>query len=334
MPRFLPVGKGVKGAAGFLLGAIPALGAVLTALAITGGLAGRMARDHPLATYSAFALAVLAIFAGAVAAFALREGSAEERIAVHAGLGLVGASLLFGVYAGVLTWGDRAQPSIMLTPKPDHTVAVTVRGEGLRSRDHIVVEVEQLVRATTDSGGLTWRAGEPLYGASLGPDGDGVIEYTVDIPLPAGDYDDLGARAWVGDEPKPCYASGNTTGCVRVHVPRPQERPQLAVSWETFVRAPRLALRVTARNQPPRPARTMTLRSSASRPTATGAASPNGRSRRTPTVTSTAGSPSSSATRSRTCASSRARRRGTRRALRRSMPRPSGHGSPCRLRDP
>ena len=259
MPRFLPVGKGVKGAAGFLLGAIPALGAVLTALAITGGLAGRMARDHPLATYSAFALAVLAIFAGAVAAFALREGSAEERIAVHAGLGLVGASLLFGVYAGVLTWGDRLQPSIMLTPKPDRTVAVTVRGEGLRSRDHIVVEVEQLVRATTDSGGLTWRAGEPLYGASLGPDGDGVIEYTVDIPLPAGDYDDLGARAWVGDEPKPCYASGNTTGCVRVHVPRPQERPQLAVSWETFVRAPRLALRVTARNQPPRPARTMTL---------------------------------------------------------------------------
>jgi hypothetical protein len=260
MPRFLPVGKGVKGAAGFLLGAIPALGAVLTALAITGGLAGRMARDHPLATYSAFALAVLAIFAGALAAFALEEGSAEERIAVHTGLGLVGASLLFGVYAGVLTWGDRAQPSIMLTPKPDHTVAVTVRGAGLRSRDHIVVEVEQLVRATTDSGRLGWRAGEPLYGASLGPDGDGVIEYTVNIPLPAGDYDDLGARAWVGDEPKTCYASGNTTGCVRVHVPRPQERPQLAVSWETFVRAPRLALRVTARNQPPRPARSMTLR--------------------------------------------------------------------------
>jgi hypothetical protein len=260
MPRFLPVGRGVKGAAGFLLGAIPALGAVLTALAITGGLAGRMARDHPLATYSAFALAVLAIFAGAVAAFALQEGSAEERIAVHAGLGLVGASLLFGVYAGVLTWGDRVQPSIMLTPKPNHTVAVTVRGEGLRSRDHIVVEVEQLVRATTDAGGLTWKAGEPLYGASLGPDGDGAIEYTVDIPLPAGDYDDLGARAWVGDEPEACYASGNTTGCVRVHVPRPQERPQLAVSWETFVRAPRLAIRVTARNQPPRPARSMTLR--------------------------------------------------------------------------
>src|SRR5919199_199480 len=74
--------------------------------------------------------------------------------------------------------------------------------------------------------------------------------------------------------------------------------------------------------------------SSASPPTAVGAASPNGRSRRTPTVISTAGSPSSSATRLPTCASSRARRRVTPPALRRSTPPPSGHGSPCRLRDP
>src|SRR2546423_1390362 len=147
MSRFLPVGKGVKGAAGFLLAAIPALGAVLTGLAITGGLVGHMARDHPLASYGAFGLAVLAIFAGAVA-----------------------------------------------------------------------------------------------------------------TPVPAGDYDDLGARAWVGDEPKECYAHGNTTGCVRVHVPRPQERPQLAVTWETFVRAPRLLIRLTAKNLPQRPAKSMTLR--------------------------------------------------------------------------
>jgi hypothetical protein len=260
MSRFLPVGKGVKGPAGFLLAAIPALGAVLTGLAITGSLVGRMARDHPLATYGAFGLAVIAIFAGALAAFALRNGSSEETAAVYSGLVLVVASLLFGVYAGVETWGDRAQPSITLTPKAGKTVAVTVRGAGLRSSDHIVVEVEQLLRAPTDSGRLTWKPGQPLYGASLGPDADGRIQYSVDIPIPAGDYDDLGARAWVGDEPRPCYATGNTTGCVRVHVPRPQERPQLAVSWETFVRAPRLLVHLTAKNLPQRPSRSMTLR--------------------------------------------------------------------------
>jgi hypothetical protein len=260
MARFLPVGKGVKGPAGFMLAAIPALGAVLTGLAITGSLVGRMARDHPLATYGAFGLAVLAIFAGAVAAFALDDGSTEERAAVYSGLALIATSLLFGVYAGVQTWGDRAQPSIMLTPKAGKTVAVTVRGTGLRSSDHIVVEVEQLIRKPNDSGRLTWTPGQPLYGASLGPDDDGRIQYTVDIPVPAGDYDDLGARAWVGDEPRPCYARGNTTGCVRVHVPRPQERPQLAVSWETFVRAPRLLVHLTAKNLPQRPSRSMTLR--------------------------------------------------------------------------
>src|SRR5437764_14228338 len=140
-----------------------------------------MARDHPLRAYGAFGFAVPAVFAGALATFAFRAGSAEEQIAIYAGLGLVVGSLLFGVYAGVQTWGDRAQPSITLTPKPGHLVAVTVRGAGLRAMDHIVVEVEQLVRAPNDAGRLTWKAGEPLYGASLGPDGDGRIGYTVDI---------------------------------------------------------------------------------------------------------------------------------------------------------
>ena len=103
-------------------------------------------------------------------------------------------------------------------------------------------------------------AGQPLYGASLGPNGSGEIEHTVSLTLPAGDFDDLGARAWVGDEPKPCYGRGNTTGCLRVHIPRPQERPQLAVSWETFVKAPRLLVRLKARNLAQRPALSMTLR--------------------------------------------------------------------------
>ena len=64
----------------------------------------------------------------------------------------------------------------------------------------------------------------------------------------------------MGDEPKPCYGRGNTTGCVRVHIPRPQERPQLAVSWETYVKAPRLLVRLKARNLAQRPPLSMALR--------------------------------------------------------------------------
>src|SRR5207247_8604289 len=112
MQRFLPVGKDAKGAARFLLAALPALGAVLTALAVTGDLVGRMARNHPWASFGAFGCGALAVFLGAIAAFALLEGSSEERRVLYAGLGVLGAGLVFTVYAGVRTWGDRAQDSI------------------------------------------------------------------------------------------------------------------------------------------------------------------------------------------------------------------------------
>jgi hypothetical protein len=254
MPRFLPVGKNAQGAARFLLAALPALGALLTALAITGDLVGRMARNHPWATFGAFGCAALAVFLGAVAAFGLREGSREERNVLYTGLVVLGVGLVFTVYAGIHTWGDRPQPSITMTPKRT-SVAVAVRGIGLRSTEHLLVEVEQLVR--TQDG---WRSGVPLYAASLGPDGDGEVDQKIELTLPPGDFDDVGARAWVGAEPKDCYTRANTTGCVRVHVPRLQERPQLSVVWETFVRAPRARITLKARNLTQRPSRWMTLR--------------------------------------------------------------------------
>lgn len=260
MPRFLPVGKDAQGAARFLLAALPALGALLTALAITGDLVGRMARNHPWATFGAFGCAALAVFLGALAAFGLRESSNEERRVLYVGLVVLGAGLVFTVYAGVRTWGDRPQPSITVTPKRGSLVTVAVRGTGLRSSDRLVVEVEQLLRATDDRGALAWKPGQELYGASLGPDGSGDVTQSFDVPLPAGDFDDVGARAWVGDEPRDCYRKGGSTGCVRVHLSRPQERPQLAVEWETFVRSPRILIRLKARNLTQRPSRSMTLR--------------------------------------------------------------------------
>jgi hypothetical protein len=252
MPRFLPVGKDAQGAARFLLAALPALGALLTALAITGDLVGRMARNHPWATFASFGCAALAVFLGAVAAFGLRESSDAERRVLYLGLAVLGIGLVMTVYAGVRTWGDRPQPSIAITPKRGSLVTVTVHGSGLRSSDHLVVEVEQLLHGS--------KPGQELYRASLGPNASGDVEQTIDVPLPAGDFDDVGARAWVGAEPKDCYRNTGSAGCVRVHVSRPQERPQLSVDWVTFVRAPRVLIRLKAHNLPQRPSRSMTLR--------------------------------------------------------------------------
>ena len=260
MPKRLPVGEESKGAAGLLLAALPALGALLAALTITGNVVGRMARNHPLASLGAFDCAAIAVFLGAIAAYGLPEGSRQERRVLRLGLGVLGAALVLGVYAGVQTWGDRTEPSITIIPRSGSIATVSVSGTGLRSSDHLVVEVDQLLRGADEDGQPTWTRGQPLYGASLGPNGAGEIDHTVTLTLPAGDFDDLGARAWVGAEPEPCYGQGNTTGCVRVHIPRPQERPQLSVTWETYVKVPRLLVRLKARNLAQHPSRWMTLR--------------------------------------------------------------------------
>jgi hypothetical protein len=257
-PRFAHVGKDAKGAAGFLLASLPALGAVFTALAITGDIVGRMARDHPIASFGAFGSAAVAVFLGAVAAFGLREGSTAEHVAVNAGIVVLGAALVVGVYAGIRTWGDRTEPSIAVRATGGSTVAVTVRDSGLRSSDHVGVEIDQLLRVEQPDGTLDWKVGQPLYSASLGPDASGKLDHTFTLSLPAGDFDDLGAQAWIGDGPKPCRAA--TTGCTRVHIPRRQEWPQLAATWETYVRAPRLLVSLRARNLTIRPGPSMTLR--------------------------------------------------------------------------
>jgi hypothetical protein len=259
-PRFVHLGKDAKGGAGFLLAALPALGAVFTALAVTGDIVGRMARDHPVASFGAFGCAALAVFLGAVAAFALPAGSRGERLAVDVGILVLGAGLVVAVYAGVRTWGDRPEPSISVRATGGSMVAVTVRDSGLRASDHVGVEVDQLLRVDGARGTVGWTLGRPLYSASLGPDASGRLDHTFTLSLPAGDFDDLGAQAWVGNGPKPCNTPGNTTGCVRVHIPRRQEWPQLATSWETFVRAPRLLVTLRARNLTSRPPRSITLR--------------------------------------------------------------------------
>lgn len=260
MPKRLPVGEEHRGAAGLLLAALPAMGALLAALAVTGDVVGRMARNHQLATLGAFGCAAAAASLGAIAAYGLQEGSRYERRMLQTGLVVLGTALVLGVYAGVETWGDRTEPSITVIPRSGSAVTVSVSGTGLRSSDHLVVEVEQLLQGADAHGRRRWTRGQPLYGASLGPNRAGEVDHTVNLTLPPGDFDDLGARAWVGTEPKPCYGRGNTTGCVRVHIPRPQERPQLAVSWETYVRAPRLLVRLKARNLAQRPSRWMILR--------------------------------------------------------------------------
>ena len=179
------------------------------------------------------------------------------------------------------------------------------------------------------------RQGEPLYGASLGPDGVGRrSSETLDVTLPAGDYDDVGAPAWVGDEPKDCYGRG--------HSDRLRARARLAAAGTTAAGGRLGDVRAAAAHpdspegaQPAAdvPSRSMALHVSGSSRDSRPGCWRSGRSRRTGTAASTDVSPWSSDTRSPTCASSRARP-----PARPSAPRPlrtgrSGPSWPSRLRN-
>jgi hypothetical protein len=235
------------------------MGALLTALTITGDIVGRMARNHPHATLAAFACTVTAVVLGAVASYGLPEGSAVERRLLQAGLVILGLGLMLAVNAAVATWGDRSAPRITFTTRPG-AVVVTVKSDGLRARDLLVFQVEQLVETADARGGRVWMPERTLYRATLGPDDGGTVSHAATVKLPSGELHDLGARAWVGAEPKDCYGEGRSAGCVRLHLGRTVERPQLTVTWETFVRTPRLGVRVRARNLGTAPARAVRLR--------------------------------------------------------------------------
>ena len=196
-------GKDVKGAPRFLLAGVPALASLLAAISITGDTAGRMARNHPTATIAAFGLAALAAFLGAFAAFGVRPARGRAQRDLRRNRRAWRRARLRHLRGG-RDLGRPAAAEHHARPKTPSTVTVTVTASGLRRGDHISVEVEQLLR----SGDRGWKPGLPLYGASLGPNGDGDVEQTVDVCVPPGDFDDLGARAWVGDEPRPAHGRG------------------------------------------------------------------------------------------------------------------------------
>jgi len=127
MPRFLPVGKEAKGAARFLLAALPALGAVLTALAITGDLVGRMARNHTLASFGAFGFVWAMFFietgVSALGGFGALAGARFSE-AVGATVARFGADVIIAGFVGAGVTEVVGAVAVIAVVGPDGCVAV------------------------------------------------------------------------------------------------------------------------------------------------------------------------------------------------------------------
>src|SRR5438309_164 len=105
-PKLDPENRG----AAFLLGGLTVVTGIFTALGVTGGIVGRMARNEATLTTVGLSLTVSAVVVGAIAAYVLRRD--QQRRALIVGLGLLLAAGVLAVFAGVHVWGDRTQPRL------------------------------------------------------------------------------------------------------------------------------------------------------------------------------------------------------------------------------
>jgi hypothetical protein len=97
-PKLEPENQG----AAFLLGGLTVVTGIFTALGVTGGIVGRMARNEATLTTVGLSLTVSAVVVGAVAAYVLRRD--HQRRALMVGLGLLLAAGILAVLSGVHVW--------------------------------------------------------------------------------------------------------------------------------------------------------------------------------------------------------------------------------------
>src|SRR3954447_5156747 len=97
-PSVSPENKG----AAVLMASITGVGAILTALGVSGGLVGRMARNHEILSGLAFIAALLAVGMGFIAAYTGR--AAREKTFLNRGIALFVIAGICAVWAGIGVW--------------------------------------------------------------------------------------------------------------------------------------------------------------------------------------------------------------------------------------
>jgi hypothetical protein len=238
-PKVDPENRG----AAFLLASITAIAALFTALGVTGGLVGRMARNHNVLTGAAFVAALFAVASGFVAAYI--SGKGKEKVFLNVGIGFYLLAGVFAVIAAVKVWGDQPPPRVAATVESStrgDTLDLTVDSSGLDKGERIHLTVWPLLSErgapTLPSGAPApgaqyqyFTGGLPLYQSISGPDADGNVDFTAQAHLEPDHPSRVVVQAAVGNSsPDDCFQDKSNSGCVILDLGAPP-RPQLVASW-------------------------------------------------------------------------------------------------------
>ncbi|HST55872.1 MAG TPA: hypothetical protein VLJ42_08265 [Solirubrobacteraceae bacterium] len=244
----------------FLMASLTAIAGIFTVLGLTGGLIGRMARNHPV-----FAGGALAVAGGAVVVGFIGGGltGVKQRHALNLGIGLFLVAAVLAILAGISTWGDATTPRVTATAKrtaSGEALAISVKDSGMKAKQKLVVSVWPIAGVTGPSSvdgapldaAVDYRTGGlPLYQSINGPNSDGEVDLSQDVPLPDDYPPSVIVQAVVeGGRPSDCFKSKSHSGCVTLSL-GDAGTPQLDASWAGLDSShPRLGLAVSAENIP------------------------------------------------------------------------------------
>jgi hypothetical protein len=236
-----------KGAA-VLLGAFTAVGAIFSALGLTGGLAGRMARNESWLTLIAFGAAALALVC-AITGYLLAARPEAQWRAFLWGLRFFVVSAVAAVIAGVLTWRLETSPRVTATVERTsigEVMDIEVKASGVHVSQRVNLAVWPLASESGPSfsgNGKTIDAqsdyrigGRALYQTFDGPNADGDLDLSLKVPVPADHPPRVIVVASVGaTHPDYCYTGSSKQGCATLDLGTVGS-PTVNASWGTVTK--------------------------------------------------------------------------------------------------
>jgi Flp pilus assembly pilin Flp len=243
--------------------AVTAVTGIVSGLAFTG-LLQRFPRNHSTAATVAFTLVIAAAALWVIATVGRSPGGRLVKWALGLGVVLFALGLAITVATIFLTYSEDEKPTISLTFERPDALTANVKAQGLGSNDEVGIKVQGLRRNVNDDAG--WER-FTLYDSTVGPDADGKIDYSVNLPIAPGTYELVEVLASTNDSYPKCYletekgsevpvgrlsltkiTKGPKTGCLIFTLPRLARVPELDARINDALDG--LDLAVSAENAP------------------------------------------------------------------------------------
>ncbi len=181
--------------AGWLVGALTSIAALLGAVGIGTGEVARVLSNQPWWATATFVLVALASMLGASAGW-LTDNKSWEHWLLRVSVVLLFGAFCTAVVTGIKFAQESPKPRVTAGLSASHGVGVLnfeVKDSGLRDSDKMTVTVTASSAVTPATAN-----GTELYSASVGPSSSGAIDHSGDVVLPPPPATKVEVQASVG----------------------------------------------------------------------------------------------------------------------------------------